>query len=254
MLLRRAHRELAYPLADFVLPSTCFACRAPLGPLQRLGACAGCWAGLQVLRPPLCPGCGLPRPPSTDLCGPTRGHCAACLLAPGPADSVRAVVAYDDVARAFLLRAKLGGRPELLRPLGLQLARAVELAGWATPGTVVVAAPSHPWVTLRRGFAPGVELARALARSLGLSRRPATLVKRWAAGLAVKRLGARARRAESAGAVRVRRRVRGERLLLVDDVMTTGATARSCCRALKRAGAVEVRVAVWARTLERGLD
>jgi predicted amidophosphoribosyltransferase len=164
---------------------------------------------------------------------------------------VHAVVAYDDTARSFLLRAKLGGRPELLEPIGAQLARAVDIFRDAQACTEVVPVPSHPWMNLRRGFSPGEVLARRVARSLGLPLRTRVLSKRLGTRLAVKRMGARARRAHNLGSVRVRRPVVGERLLLVDDVMTTGATVEACSRALKQAGAHEVRAVVWARTLPR---
>jgi predicted amidophosphoribosyltransferase len=126
---------------------------------------------------------------------------------------VRGAVVYDAVARRFLLRAKLGRHPELLRPLGDQLS------------AVVVGTRLHVGCTVRSALA-----VRAFAR------------------LGSKRLGARGRRA-AAGALRVRTPLPGHRVLLIDDVLTTGATAGACARGLKLTGSHEIRVAVWARTL-----
>jgi predicted amidophosphoribosyltransferase len=173
---------------------------------------------------------------------------------------MRAAVVYDELARAFLLRAKLGRRPELLEPLGRFLAQALRGAT-LPPRALVVPVPSHPWMNLRRGFVPARELARPVARELGLPFGPRVLGRRLYGPLAAKRLGARSRRALALGAFHVlRSQVRGRHVLLVDDVVTTGSTLDACARALRRAGALRVFAAAWARTLpgslaptERGL-
>jgi predicted amidophosphoribosyltransferase len=157
-------------------------------------------------------------------------------------------VAYDAHARGFLLRAKLGCRPELLELLGRQLTRLVEIEGFAADGSVIVPVPSHPWVSLQRGFSPARELARPMAHRLGLPLRR-WLRRRIGAPRLSKRLRARQRREAAARAFVVRGEVSRRSILLVDDVMTTGATVEGCARALKLAGARSVRVAVWARTL-----
>jgi ComF family protein len=162
-----------------------------------------------------------------------------------------AVVAYERSARAFLLRAKLGRRPELFALLGAQLSRRIEVAGFAEGCTVVLAVPSRPWITALRGFSPAHRLARPVARTLRLPLVRRGLHRRLTAGGATKLMSARRRRRALEGSFVVRSRVRGERVLLIDDVVTTGSTVAACASALRAAGAAEVRVAAWARTLPR---
>jgi len=251
LLARFFHRRVAYPILDFALPSACFVCEETLGALQHLGACPLCWSTLSGLEEPVCPSCALPRPAGTDLLGPARGRCASCVAQPLVTDPLHAVVAYDATARRFLLRAKIGLRPEIFRPLGSRLARSVTIAGFAGGCTAVVAVPSHPWMVLRRGFSPAPELARPVARALGLPL-VGGIGRRFLSAGAVKKMVARRRRPVLREAFFARRSLAGERVLLIDDVMTTGATAAACAIAAREAGAVEVRIAVWARTLPPG--
>jgi predicted amidophosphoribosyltransferase len=163
---------------------------------------------------------------------------------------VRSAVRYDERARAFLVRAKTGRRPELLAPLGEHLARILSRDRFAGASHTVVPVPSHPFAVLRRGFRPALEIARPVARELGLRLEPQLLARGWAHGTPLKGLAPAARRRQASRAFRVRGNVADRRLLLVDDLMTTGATARACAGALLRAGAAEVRIATWARALQ----
>ncbi|HET9299241.1 MAG TPA: phosphoribosyltransferase family protein [Candidatus Polarisedimenticolaceae bacterium] len=244
-------RPLVCGVLDLAWPTDCLACCAPLGLRHVRGACLDCWVRLRPLRA-TCGRCGEPTGPS-DLVAPSGLPCAACLLHGGLKGiaAVRPAVLYDPVARSFLLGAKLRGHPELLPLLGAQLASRLRAGSFAADCGAVVPVPSHPLVQLRRGFDPGREMARPVAAALGLP-----LVSALRRGLRhggpAKRLSASARSRRLAGAFQPgSRRPLPPVVLLVDDVLTTGATAASCARALRERGVAEVRVAVWARTPRR---
>ncbi|HEX6850894.1 MAG TPA: hypothetical protein VF139_05765 [Candidatus Polarisedimenticolaceae bacterium] len=213
-------------VARYLLPTPCFGCGGALGVEQHLGACVRCWSSI--------------RPEPTGGFAPRDDVI----------EDVRAAVRYRGFARRALLRAKMEGRRELLAPLAAQLA--VTVGGWdaAGPNALVVAVPSHPWTRWRRGFDPAAEFASTVARSVGSTAGPRVLGRRWRSPRSLKRLGAAGRRQAAEGAFFCRRpELVAERcVLLVDDVWTTGVTARSCARALLAAGASVVFVAVWART------
>jgi predicted amidophosphoribosyltransferase len=147
-----------------------------------------------------------------------------------------------------LLRAKNAHRPEILRILAGQLAAAVALAGADEGIDAIVPVPSSVLARWRRGFDPAREISRELARRTGVPLLDGVLRKRGFGGPAAKALRASARWALAGGGIAARGRIPGLKILLIDDVLTTGATAAACAAALRSAGAVEVRIAVWART------
>lgn len=225
-------------LLDLLFPERCASCDT-LTPVP--GLCAAC---AQALYPTgaACPICALPAERALT--------CFRCRRMPPPFAKVVTPWRYGGELAAALRRFKYGGprgagRPELARALGSLLAPAL-----ATPADVIVPVPLHPDRLAERGFAQTVALATAARRFAAvttpiepglLERRRATAVQ---AGL---HQSARQRNVAGAFATPVPTRVAGRRVLLIDDVVTTGATAAACARALLRAGAAEVIVAAVAR-------
>ncbi|NIM62588.1 MAG: hypothetical protein GTO30_13380 [Acidobacteria bacterium] len=163
------------------------------------------------------------------------------MAAAGP---VVSVIRYGRAARRFLLRAKFGGHPELFGPMGRMVTAAVRLRGIRP--SCVVPVPSHPFDTWARGFTPGLEIARTVAAALGLPVRR-HLVRRWAPRASMKRLDRASRKSLSVRAFRPVEPVRGETVLVVDDLLTTGSTLSACIAVCAAQGASEIHAAVWAK-------
>ena len=183
---------------------------------------------------------------------PPGSICAGCLADPPVIDGARAAVAYGPVARHVVMRLKYGGRPGHAETIGRLMARLV-----TDRDAVLIPVPLHRWRIWRRGYNQSALIARVLARHHDLPIE-LDLLRRTRATPVLRGLGRGARSKAVRGAFTVdesrRDRVAGRKVVLVDDVHTSGATANACARALKRAGAAEVRLACWARVDPHGGD
>jgi ComF family protein len=176
---------------------------------------------------------------------PSLHHCEACLRHPPPFVKVHAVGPYAGTLQDAIQRFKYHGQLPLERPLGTLLIETV-LRGWGPRPNLVVAVPLHKNRLRARGYNQALQLARQVGRHLGVPVAP-ELLRRVRDTAAQQGLDAAARNSNLRGAFAVSHPVSARRILLVDDVMTTGATARECAAVLCAAGASAVEVAVLGR-------
>ena len=236
-------------LLDLAVPPHCPTCDRIV---SADGAfCASCFGRLRFVLDPSCRTCGSPFP-SSDL-GEVRRVCEACNGAPPPWDEARAALLYDDASRRLVLPLKYADRTENARVLGTHMARAASALLDRTD--FVVPVPLHRSRLFSRRYNQAALLARAMLRARPQDRRPLLIVDALRRSRRTRKLAhqsAGARRVEMEGAIAPtsehRGRLSGRRVLLVDDVLTTGATARACTLALREAGVAWVGLVVAART------
>lgn len=204
------------------------------------GFSADAWSRIRFLDGPVCDGCGAP------FEFDPGDRCAACVAKPRAFDAARAACLYDETSRDPILKLKHADRLDLAPMFARWLSRSA--AALIEEADAIAPVPLHPFRLLRRRYNQAAEIARPLAAMTGTPYLPDALVRLRATATQGGKSGS-GRKRNVAGAFDVRdpRRVEGLRILLVDDVLTTGATAEGCARALKAAGAARVDLAVVAR-------
>lgn len=244
MLDQRHFRLLAQTgkaVADFLLPPRCPACACRL--MEHGALCGACWAKLTMIARPFCCRCGL----AFDVDAGSDAICGACIQTPPDFDWARAVVEYDGLARDLVLKLKHGAGGGVVPLLGGLMAASLPSEKQTD---LLVPIPLHRRRLLKRRFNQSLLLASVVARKTGLVADPFVL-ERIRPTPSQGKLGRKDRDKNVRGAFQVRLQqktpIAGKRILLIDDVLTTGATASACARELKKAGASEVGVLVFAR-------
>ena len=241
---RNGVRQAAKLALDIALPTLCVACREPV---DGEGVCADCWTKLSFIAPPYCPRLGIPfvYDPGPDMLS------MEAIAAPPAFARARAAVRYDEVARTLVHALKYQDRTDLAPTMGRWMARAGrELLDGAD---MLIPVPLHWRRAWRRRYNQSGALARVIQDQSGVKLR-ADLLSRVRA--TEQQVGlSRAQRASNVqGAFEVstdrRPEVAGRHVILIDDVLTTGATLDACARALLRAKAAQVDVLVFARVVD----
>lgn len=239
-MLRDWLRAEAAGLLDWLLPPLCPLCCAAAP--EREGFCATCHADILPLESPCCPHCALPYPTT----GGSDHLCEDCLRTPPPFLWTAAAGIYDRALRDAVQRFKFDAALHLDRPLADLLATAVAPRLEEFAPNLLLPVPLHPERLRQRTFNQSLLLARRLGRRWRIPVE-ARLLRRSRATPPQPGLSAAERRNNLRGAFVLQRPLAGARVLLIDDVMTTGATARECCHVLLEGGAGATAVAVLAR-------
>lgn len=239
-------KRLLGGLADLVFPPRCIACGHPADGRDDHPFCASCLSRIHFIRSPLCPCCGVPFAAEEG-----RDHlCGECLSSEACYTAARAVGTYETVLLDAIHRFKYQGRIHVGEMLGRFMAEYDYPSFRMADYTMLIPVPLHLKRLRERGFNQSVVLARQAANRHSIPMNFRVLKRRvWTDPQVT--LGKEAREANVKGVFEVADGgiVKGEKILLVDDVFTTGSTVKECARVLMESGTAAVGVLTLARAV-----
>ncbi|MEP3051340.1 MAG: ComF family protein [Erythrobacter sp.] len=234
------------PVVDLVYPPRCPLCGDAIA--DQSGVCVSCWSELSIPSGAACASCGLPF--GSEISG-EKLQCGACVADPPRHSGIITATLYNDASRKLVLSLKHGHKIALAPLLARLIASRFDV-GESQDRSILVPVPLHRWRLWKRGFNQAGLIAQELAPLIkaelvidGLVRQKQTP--------SLGGLGSRARHKVLSGAIRlnpsVTARIKGRDIILVDDVLTSGATSDACVRALITGGARSVKIACFARVV-----
>lgn len=235
--------KLANNCIDFLFPSSCPLCGAPVSVHGEL--CADCWASFNWISNPKCTKCGYPFPANLDL--GLNPICPNCASGKCPLDMIRSACVYDGVSRETVLPFKHGGRIKYSNFMSRAMMwsmRDIEIKP-----DIIMPVPLA-WRRLRhRGYNQATLLARPISKAMNVKMDLDSVRRIYRPDMGHKNAVQRAENIRGVFKVSRPDRIRGKKILLVDDVMTTGATFAELRRVLMKAGAVSVYGVVFCRVV-----
>jgi ComF family protein len=248
---RQALADRVERLVDWLYPPSCRACGGRIAGRDSEYFCNACWSDLTLVSHPLCTICGRP---FLDASGNDH-RCGGCLTRAPRFSSARAWACYpreditEDPLRQVVQKFKYGRKVSLGKPLGRLMARGCQEYLNQRQVDLIIPVPLHPKRLRWRGFNQSVLLARQVSREYGLPMDPFIVVRHKETSPQTQ-LSEEERRKNVRGAFSLRSAgLQGKRVLLVDDVYTSGATVNECSRVLKQGGAKEIHVLTLARAI-----
>ena len=232
-------------LLDMFFPPLCHVCRSFIPDAGQLHLCSSCTEKIKLLGHPLCIVCGIP------FFGAGDEHlCGECIKHPPAFDAARAAVAYIGPVCSLIHDFKYTYKVHLRRPLSLLIVNHLDDVAARYHSDLIIPVPLHVKRLRSRGFNQAILLGELLARRWQLPMERGVLQRiRWTEPQINLSADERQENVKGAFVVHEPARVSGKRIILLDDVLTTGSTVAECAAVLKAAGAVEVLVVTVARAL-----
>lgn len=232
-------------LLDFVFPPLCHICKAFIPDAGALHICAACRDEIKIVTSPLCRICGIP------FIGPGNDHaCGTCLTGQPAFDRARAAVIYEGAMRNLIHAFKYNNKTHLRRPLALlTIERLGDFIQQEQP-ELMLPVPLHIDRLRKRGFNQAILLGELLSREWGIPMERRTLLRlRRTEPQVTLSAGERRENVKNAFGISEKMSLEGKKILLLDDVITTGSTVEECARIVKKAGAARVSVITVARAI-----